>query len=136
MLSYKDQCRRRRKRGSGERRMALSVAERALVGMTPQTSPIVASRDTLVASVTGFSRRTSSRSTDRMLSPRLPFQPAEPPCAESGLSPTPLPVRPYSSRLLTPTIAFHKRSLSSRPSSEARLYTKEETGSEYDVPFS
>lgn len=94
MLSYRDQCRNRRKRGSGDSLIAVSVADRALVGMTPPASPIIASRAPFAASVIGFNRRTSSRSTDLICSPRFPFQPAEPPCAERGLSPSPVPVRP------------------------------------------
>jgi hypothetical protein len=47
---------------------------------------------------------------------------------------TPIADRPYNSMEVTPTIVIHSRSLSSRPSSDAREYIIEAIGSEYDAP--
>jgi len=93
MLSYKLQWRIRRKRGSGESRMDISVGERACVGITLPESPRLASRAMSLTSI-GLRRRTSSRKIARMRSPRSPFQPEDPPAVESGLRPTPWSVRP------------------------------------------
>jgi hypothetical protein len=78
----------------------------------------------------GFSRRTSSRKSARIRSPRSLIQLEDVPDVDSGDRPNPFCVRPDSSRLLTPTIAFHNKSLSSRPSSEAKLYMSDDIGSE------
>jgi hypothetical protein len=43
--------------------------------------------------------------------------------------------RPYNSIEVTPTMASHRRSLSSRPNSEANEYIMDEIGSENDVPI-
>lgn len=109
--------------------MEVSVGERAVVGITPEVSPREFSRLASLGSG-GFSRRTSSRSTCRNCSPRRPPQPAEPPASSDADMPTPVMLRPYSSRELTPTIACHRRSLSSRPRSSAKEYRIEEIGSE------
>lgn len=118
MLSYRDQCRTRRKRGSGERRIDVSVGDLAVVGMTPLISPRI-SRFCSEGSG-GFSRCTSSRRIWRTCSPLWPPQPAEPPDSDVLEMPTPVMDRPLSSRLETPTMASHSKSLSSLPSSEAR----------------
>ena len=93
MLSYKDQCLIMRKRGSGDSRIEVSVGERAVVGMTPELSPRPFSRDVSLGSG-GFNRRTSSRSTCRIRSPRSPPQPAEPPASREVEIPTPVMLRP------------------------------------------
>jgi hypothetical protein len=69
-----------------------------------------------------------------MRDPRVPNQPlgdAEDFCVDIA---TPTEDRPYSSIDVTPTIVIHSRSLSSRPSSDAREYIIEDIGSEYDAP--
>ena len=93
MLSYNDQCLIMRKRGSGDNRIELSVGERAVVGMTPELSPRPFSRaDSLESG--GFNRRTSSRSTCRIRSPRSPPQPADPPESKDVDIPTPVMLLP------------------------------------------
>lgn len=53
---------------------------------------------------------------------------------ERAVTATPAEERPYSSIDVTPTMLSHKRSLSSRPSSDASEYIMEEMGSEYEAP--
>jgi hypothetical protein len=81
----------------------------------------------------GFKRRTSSRSNCRIRDPREPSQPFGDNDFEVDTA-TPTEDRPYSSIDVTPTIVIHSRSLSSRPSSEAREYIIDDIGSEYDAP--
>ena len=93
MLSYSDQCRIMRKRGSGDNRIELSVGERAVVGMTPELSPRLFSRVVSLGSG-GLKRTTSSRITCRIRSPLSPPQPAEPPASKEVDIPTPVILRP------------------------------------------
>jgi hypothetical protein len=116
--------------------MLVSVGLRAVVGMIPLFSGNMLRFALWPESERsgGFKRRTSSRSSCRIRDPRDPIQPvgdADDFCVDIA---TPLEDRPYSSIDVTPTIVIHSRSLSSRPSSEAREYIIDDIGSEYDDP--
>lgn len=132
MLSYKLQCRMRRNFGSGDSRMLVSVGLRAVVGMMPLFSGSIFLFALKLESDNsgGFKRRTSSRSSWRIRDPRVPSQPEEGALDLPDDTATPTEDRPYNSIEVTPTIVIHKRSLSSRPSSEAREYIMEDIGSE------
>ena len=115
--------------------MLVSVGLRAVVGMIPLFSgnefrlpPKLASDNS-----GGFKRLTSSRSNCRTRDPRVPSHPLGDDVFDVVIA-TPTEDRPYSSIDVTPTIVIQRRSLSSRPSSEAREYIIEEIGSEYDAP--
>lgn len=125
----------RRSLGSGERRMAVSVGDRAVVGMMPVFSGRMERLEEYDESVSsgGLRRRTSSRSSCRVLDPRVPSQPFSD-VVDGVETATPTEERPYNSIDVTPTIAIHNMSLSSRPSSEASEYIMEDIGSEYDAP--
>ena len=136
MLSYRLQCLIMRNFGSGDNRILVSVGLLAVVGIMPQFSgnvPLFALK-LLSDNSGGFNRRTSSRSSCRILDPRVPSQPegdVDDFCVEMA---TPADVRPYRSIEVTPTIVNHSRSLSSRPSSDAKEYIIEDIGSEYEAP--
>jgi hypothetical protein len=136
MLSYRLQCLIRRNFGSGDNRMLVSVGLRAVVGMIPLFSGRELRFKLKVESDSsgGFKRLTSSLKSCRIRDPRVPSHPvrdAEDFCEETA---TPVEERPYNSIEVTPTIVIHSRSLSSRPSSEAREYIIDAIGSEYDAP--
>ena len=130
MLSYNDQWRMRRKRGSGLSLIAVSVGDLACVWMMP----LLGSRLYMSVTGAGFSLLTSSLSTERIRSPLTPFQPDDPPAVDRGDRPRPACVWPASSIDEMPTMACQRRSLSSRPRSEAREYIIEEMGSAKDEP--
>jgi hypothetical protein len=111
--------------------MLVSVGLRAVVGMIPLFSGSWLRFDVKLESASsgGFRRRTSSRKSCRIRDPREPSHPA----VLVGLSvvtATPTDERPYNSIEVTPTIAIHKRSLSSLPRSDAREYIIDDIGSE------
>lgn len=137
MLSYKLQCRISRNFGSGDKRMLVSVGLRAVVGIMPLFSGDIFLFALKLESDNsgGFRRRTSSRSNWRIRDPRVPSQPAEGALVFPDETATPTEERPYNSIEVTPTMVIHKRSLSSRPSSEAREYIIEDIGSEYEAPI-
>jgi|SRR4030088_1707935 hypothetical protein len=121
--------------GSGDNRMLVSVGLRAVVGMIPLFSGNWLRFEVKLESESsgGFRRRTSSRKSCRIRDPLEPNHPA----ALVGFwveTATPTDDRPYNSIEVTPTIAIHRRSLSSLPRSEAREYIIEDIGSEYDAP--
>jgi hypothetical protein len=115
--------------------MLVSVGLRAVVGMMPLFSGNIFRLPLKLESESsgGFKRRTSSRSSCRIRDPRVPSQPFGEDDFEVEIA-TPTDDRPYSSIEVTPTIVIHSKSLSSRPSSEAREYIIDEIGSEYDAP--
>jgi hypothetical protein len=131
MLSYRLQCLIRRNFGSGDNRMLVSVGLRAVVGMIPLFSgnelrfPLNAESE----SSGGFKRRTSSRNSCRIRDPRVPSHPFAEFVFDVVIA-TPTEDRPYSSIDVTPTIVIHRRSLSSRPSSDAKEYIIDDIGSE------
>jgi hypothetical protein len=136
MLSYKLQCRIRRNFGSGESRMLLSSGLRAVVGIIPLFSGDVLRCEEKLESDNsgGFRRRTSSRKSCLI---REPLVPIHPDCEVVDLpeaTATPIADLPYNSIDVTPTIAIQRRSLSSRPSSDAKEYIMQDIGSEYDAP--
>jgi len=119
--------------GSGDKRIAVSVGLLAVVGIMPLASgkALLPEPESKISG--GFKRRTSSRSNCRILNPLVPIQPLGEFdfCVDIA---TPTEDLPYSSIDETPTIAIHRRSLSSRPSSDASEYIIEDIGSEYDAP--
>jgi hypothetical protein len=125
----------RRNFGSGDNRMLVSVGLRAVVGIIPLFSDSWLRFEVKLESESsgGLRRRTSSRKSCRMRDPLDPSHPAE----LDGFwveTATPTDDLPYNSIEVTPTIAIHKRSLSSRPRSDAREYIIDDIGSEYDAP--
>lgn len=116
--------------------MLVSVGLRAVVGMMPLFSGSVFRFELKLESESsgGFRRRTSSRKSCRILDPRVPSQPFGEADIFCVVTATPTEERPYSSIDVTPTIVIQSRSLSSRPSSEAKEYIIDEIGSEYDAP--
>ena len=125
----------RRNLGSGDNRIAVSVGLRAVVGITPLFSGNIFRFALKLESESsgGFRRRTSSLSSCRIRDPRVPSQPLgdEVFCVVIA---TPTEDRPYNSIDVTPTIVIHSKSLSSRPSSDAKEYIIEDIGSEYEAP--
>lgn len=113
--------------------MLLSVGLRAVVGIMPILSGDILRFEAELESDSsgGFNRRTSSLKSCRILDPRVPSQPE---VDFWVVTATPAADRPYSSIEVTPTMVNHNRSLSSLPSSEAKEYTIEEIGSEYEAP--
>lgn len=115
--------------------MLVSVGLLAVVGIIPLFSGNWLRFEVKLVSVSsgGFRRRTSSRKSCRI---RDPLEPSHPPKLDcfSVETATPTEDLPYSSIEVTPTIAIHRRSLSSLPSSEAREYIIDDIGSEYDAP--
>lgn len=137
MLSYRLQCLISKNFGSGESRILVSVGLLAVVGIMPVLSLYELRLPFDSISSGGFNRRTSSRSSCLIRAPRMPNHPeGRCGCSEDFCDDTATPAkeRPYSSREVTPTIVSQRRSLSSRPNSEAREYIIDEIGSEYDAP--
>jgi hypothetical protein len=126
----------RRNFGSGESRIDVSVGLRAVVGIIPLFSGSKFRFELYPESDSsgGFKRRTSSRKSCRIRNPRVPIQPDEVVGVFWLETATPIADRPYNSIEVTPTIVIHKRSLSSRPSSDASEYIIEAMGSEYEAP--
>lgn len=112
----------------------MSVGLRAVVGITPLFSDNLFALKLESDSSGGFRRRTSSRRSCRIRDPRVPSQPELDADRFWEETATPIEDRPYNSIDVTPTIVIQRRSLSSRPSSEAREYIMEDIGSQYDAP--
>jgi hypothetical protein len=116
--------------------MLLSSGLRAVVGIIPLFSGDMFRFEEKLESDNsgGFKRRTSSRNSCRIREPLVPNHPDDAFDAFPVVTATPIDDRPYSSMEVTPTIAIHRRSLSSLPSSDAKEYIIQDIGSEYDAP--